>query len=221
MDAEADDQGVPTPDITYEGRRSSTDTTVLTDRRGEAAFDLDGPSNDERLDSVIFSAECCSDERVEIAWSDGDSVLVAARPNFDFYQSRSSGGKIEFTVEYNLYDQYGTALRNLGFRYTGREGEVKATPTFKLYEADATNDGGSYNVQKTTNPSSKEMLEATISRGRIRSTLEVEASDRFHQDYFILVNPSIFSDFEDGDGEWCFNDGRNSVRVLQSHCVDR
>ena len=36
---------------------------------------------------------------------------------------RSSGGKIEFTVEYNLYDQYGTALRNLDSRYTGREGE--------------------------------------------------------------------------------------------------
>ena len=61
VDAEADVKGVPTPEITYDGRRSSTDTTVLTDRRGEAAFDLDGPSNDERLDSIIFSAECCSE----------------------------------------------------------------------------------------------------------------------------------------------------------------
>lgn len=199
VDAEADVGGVPMPDITYEGRRSSTDTTVLTDRRGQAAFDLDGPSNDERLDSVIFSAECCSDERVEIAWSDGESVLVAAIPNFDFYQSRSSGGKIEFTVEYNLYDQYGTALRNLGFRNTGREGEVKATPTFKLYEAVLAGDGGSYNVMpKQLGPSSKEMLKATISRGRIRSTLEVEDSDLDPNiDYFILVNPNIFSDLEE------------------------
>ncbi len=201
VDAEADEGDVPMPDITYEGRRSSTDTTVLTDRRGEAAFDLDGPSNDERLDSLIFSAECCSDERVEIAWSDGDSVLVAARPNFDFYQSRSSGGKIEFTVEYNLYDQYGTALRNLDSRYTGREGEVKATPTFELYQAILAGDGGSYDVsRKQLDPSSKETLEATISRGRIRSTLEVEESDlEPDRYYFILVDPKIFSNLGDGD----------------------
>ena len=126
----------PEPDFSYQGRAVRSDEVVVTDRDGEAVFELESPSRDERWDRVTITAECCREElRFDFAWSNSDPVLVDARPDFDFYQLRPNSGDLEFEVEYNLYDQYGNLLRGQSQLDTRRAGEVKATLEYQLYEA--------------------------------------------------------------------------------------
>ena len=172
-------------------RRDPRDTsTVVTDRRGEATFELDGPSRNERLDEVTIETDCCT-ETIEIAWSEGDPVLVSAKPDFNLYQLASSDGtKVEFTVEYNLYDQYGNALRGHTTRYTGRRHDVAVTMTYRLYTATLNNNNNNkyvlgLQVDKTP-------LDEKWSRGRLRSTLEVDDLV-IGKEHFILIEPGICS----------------------------
>ena len=125
----------PDPDYRPLGRDSRDTFTALTDRDGEATFELDGPSRDERLDDITIETDCCI-EKIRIAWSKGDPVLVSAKPDFNLYQLASSDGtKVEFTVDYNLYDQYGNAVRGHTMRYTGRPHDVEVAMTYRLYTA--------------------------------------------------------------------------------------
>ena len=100
------------------------DETVVTDRDGEAVFELDGPRRDHRLDVVTFEPDCqdCESVTVEIAWSEGDPVLTTARPQFDLYVRRSSSFGVSIPVEYGLYDQYGDSVTNILDTRTGRTG---------------------------------------------------------------------------------------------------
>ena len=114
------------PDPDYEELRGDDDdrTTVITDRDGEATFELDAPRKDERLDEVIFSgADCCGSETVQIAWSTGDSVLVTAKPDFDLYQYRSSSnGSISGS---NTTYTTSTEMRYVVLLPAKREGTVR------------------------------------------------------------------------------------------------
>ena len=200
VDAQAESDGEPMLDFSYyQTRASSIEETVLTDRDGEATFELEGPSRDERLDTVIIRSVCC-EERIDIAWSDSDPVLVTARPNFDFYQARNRT-EIEFNVEYNLYDQYGTALRGHTSRFTGREGDVKATLTFELYEAEIRTEDTFYTVTKQMlSGGDEDSPKVEIRSGRIRSTVKV-ANTTLEDDrgYLIRLIPAFFNDSNDND----------------------
>ena len=60
---------------------------------------------------------------------------MAAQPDFELYQERD-GDRIEFTVEYELLDQYGATLRGTDSRYTGRSNtDLSATLSYQLYHA--------------------------------------------------------------------------------------
>lgn len=187
VDADNVDTNKPNPVYTQLRRDPRDTSTVVTDRRGEATFELDGPSRNERLDEVTIETDCCI-ETIEIAWSEADPVLVSAKPSFDLYQIRNSEKKVRFTFEYNLYDQYGNALRGHTTRYTGRLRDVKAVPTSAVYEvpcdpsADTCTPPGSGTDAVPTSPS--------WSRGRFRSTIESDALDE-DKLYFILVKPQI------------------------------
>ena len=180
------------PDPDYEELRGDDDssTTVITDRNGEATFELDAPRRDERLDEVIFSgADCCGSETVQIAWSTGDSVLVAAKPDFDLYQYRSSSNRVNFRVEYNLYDQYGNALRGTTSSQTGRDGPLKAKLAYYLYTLDGS---GASSI------GSEPAVDMAITRGRIVGTVDkIITPYEDNRDYFVLLKPSVFSDTND------------------------
>ncbi|MCQ3805286.1 MAG: S-layer homology domain-containing protein [bacterium] len=191
----------PDPDYRTLGRDSVDTSTVVTDRRGEATFELDGPSRNERLDEVTIETDCCS-ETIDIAWSQSDPVLVSAKPSFDLYQTRPSDGMVRFTVEYNLYDQYGNALRGDTTRYTGREEDVTAAPVWRLY----TMTGDQYNPGAGT-PGLKP--ESTLSRGRLRFNLETSAPSK-ESEYFILVKPNICSTSHEAATERC-TEGDNAA----------
>ncbi|MDE0231880.1 MAG: S-layer homology domain-containing protein [bacterium] len=176
----------PAPDYRPLRRDPRDTSTVVTDRRGEATFELDGPSRNERLDELTIETDCCT-ETIEIAWSEGESVLVSAKPSFRLYQSAGTNDKVRFTVEYDLYDQYGSPLRGHTTRYTGRTKDVASAPEYTLYTmtfASDEYDPGSGAPITVPAP--------TWSRGRFRATLETAtlADDGF---FFILVKPNICS----------------------------
>ena len=151
VDAEDVSGGRPDPDLVRTGRDTREDTTALTDEKGSATFDLRGPRNDERLDTVTIEADCCPKRIHQIAWSDGDPVLVAALPDFELYQKRE-GDIIEFTVEYDLLDQYGRTVRGTDSRYTGRpDTDLHATLSYQLYHAPVLDGDGTYTVGETSN----------------------------------------------------------------------
>ena len=182
-----------------------TTATLLTDRDGEAIFELDAPRRFDRLDEVLIRPDCdCDLETISVAWSTGDPVLVAAKPEFDLYQYRS-GSNIRFTVEYNLYDQYGTELRSTSASQTGRtDTEVNARLAYDVYEVD-----GSGVSTTLENVAEKDIM---ISRGRITHPLSLSVSDSLSSDHFILLQPSIFSDSVSGSN--ANNDGQDPDEVI-------
>ncbi|MDE0120102.1 MAG: S-layer homology domain-containing protein [bacterium] len=185
VDADTVTTNEPAPDYRPLRRDPRDTSTVLTDRRGEATFELDGPSRNERLDEVTIDTDCCT-ETVAIAWSEGESVLVSAKPSFRLYQSAGTNDKVRFTVEYNLYDQYGNPLRGHTTRFTGRTKDVTSAPVYTLYPVTLsgdTHDPG--NAVPITVPP------PTWSRGRLRATLETDALTA--PGNFILVEPNICS----------------------------
>lgn len=185
---DADNVNANKPEPEYDSlRRDPRDTsTVVTDRRGEATFELDGPSRNERLDEVTIETDCCT-ETVEIAWSEADPVLVSAKPSFDFYQERNSDEKVKFTVEYNLYDQYGNALRGHTTRYTGRQHNVSQRIEYEL--CTVTESGNTHTPVCAADSGS--LSSPSWSRGRLRSTLETSVINAADTEYFLLIEPAI------------------------------
>ena len=208
VDADNVENKKPKPE--YEPlRRDPRDTsTVMTDRRGEAIFELDGPSRDERLDQVTFEISCCT-ETVEIAWSEADPVLVSAKPSFDFYQKRNTDNKVKFTVEFNLYDQYGNAIRGHETRYTGRQHNVREVLASELYSV--TESSNSWSTQKQSDPT---RTATSWSRGRLRYTLE--SAPLGDPNYFILVKPTICST---GADSGCPTDIATTIQYADSQVV--
>ena len=191
--------GRPDPDRVSLGRDSSVDTTVLTDKRGRATFDLRGPISDERLDTVTIEADCCTKQSHRIAWSDGAPVLVAAQPNFELYQQRD-GDRIEFTVKYDLLDQYGGTLRGTSSRYTGRSNtDLSATLGYQLYHARISGGDGTYTVEETPDTSGTPSI--TINRRGVTADIEIDIPSEFRDgfDFLVSIDAQIFSDRDDDD----------------------
>jgi hypothetical protein len=196
VDADNVDGNEPAPEYTQLRRDPRDTSTVVTDRRGEATFELDGPSRNERLDEVTIETDCCT-ETIEIAWSEADPVLVSAKPSFDFYQERNSDGEVRFTVEYNLYDQYGNALRGHTTRNTGRQHDVSEDIG---YERCTVTESENTHTPVCAADSGGSLSTPSWSRGRLRSTLETSVlADSANTGYFLLIEPSICTD----DGNDC------------------
>ena len=187
VDADDVTNNRPTPDYRSLGRDTRDSSTVVTNRRGEATFELDGPSRDERLDDITIETDCCT-ERIRIAWSNGESVLVSAQPSFKLYQYASSNGtQVEFTVQYDLYDQYGNALRGHTTSQTGRQHDVGSDIKDNLYTAGPSNNN-EYSLQESTD---RELSE-TWSRGRVRADLSHQSLTQANR-YLIVIKPDICS----------------------------
>ena len=214
VEAEDVTGGRPDPDLVRIGRDTSDDTTVLTDEKGIAIFDLRGPTSDERLDTITIEADCCTKRLHQIAWSDGDSVLVAAQPDFELYQHRN-GDKIEFTVEYDLLDQYGGTLRGTGSRYTGRpDTDAYATLSYQLYHARVPDGDGIYTVTETSN--AEGTLSININRRSVTADIEIEIPSEYRNDHEFLVkiDAQVFSDRDDDETL-----DSNEVRYVDSDLI--
>ena len=199
VEAEDVTGGRPDPDIVRVGRDSRTDTMVLTDQKGSATFTLRGPRSDERLDTVSIEAECCASHVHQIAWSDGDSVLVAARPDFELYQRRV-GDKIELAIAYDLLNQYGDPLRGTDSRYTGRPNtDLTATLTYQLYHAPTPTGDDPYRVEET--PGAAGTPSVTVNRGGVTANVEIDIPTGYRDgyEYLVRVRARIFSDRDDDD----------------------
>ena len=195
------DTNAPDPYIVdIRGGDDSSTETLLTDRDGEVIFELDAPRKFDRLDEVFITPDCdCAPETISVAWSASDPVLVSAIPEFDSYRYRS-GDNIRFTVEYNLYDQYGTELRSTTVSQTGRAGTtLKARIAYDLYSRRSSTATSVINV-----PDTRKEGEMTISRGRITDSVEVTITSTYSSDdgFLIALRPLIFSAAnEDDDGD--------------------
>lgn len=196
-----DNEYKPDINLVLIGRDSTDDSVVTTDRRGRAVFELDGPSRRGRLDTVTIDSECCANERIEIAWSESDSVLVSAKPDFRLYQQKS-GNKIEFTVEYDLYDQYGEPLRGTSDRYTGRtDTDLTANLDYQLYIAlRPTGQDTEYDLAASSLAAVTDKA-MTISRRSITADVDIEipSGERTDRDFLVVVKPEIFSDADNDD----------------------
>ena len=117
---------------------------------------------------------------------------MAAKPEFDLYQYRS-GDDIRFTVEYNLYDQYGTALRSTTVTQTGRAGTaLVAKLTYELYSRAASADT---RVERVGDAGVEDEMTITP-RGRITEPVDVtiQSNSIDHDGFLVLLKPRIFSD---------------------------
>ena len=197
VDAEDVRSGWPDPDLLSLGRDSTVDHTVLTDEKGSATFALRGPAQHERLDTVTIGADCCSTQTHQIAWSDGESVLVEASPAFDLYQQRE-GDKIAFTIHFDLLDQYGRALRGTASRYTGRPNtDVEATMSYQLFHAPVPGADGVYAVGEVSGAEGTPSIK--ISRRGVTADIDIEIPEGFGDGYEFLVkiDAQVFSDRDD------------------------
>ncbi|MDE0600509.1 MAG: S-layer homology domain-containing protein [bacterium] len=199
VDAEDVRSGRPDPDLFSIGRDVSADTTVLTDHNGAATFNLRGPARNERLDTVTIEADCCTKQTHRVAWSDGDSVLVATPPAFDFYQRRE-GDRIEITVQFDLVDQYGATLRGTDPRYTGRPNtELEATLSYQLYHAPAPGADRVYTISEV--PDVEGTPSIKINRRGVSADIEIDIPDGFREghDFLVRIDAQVFSDRDDDD----------------------
>lgn len=204
-------RGRPDPDLVGAGRDVSVETTVPTDGEGRATFVLKRPTRDERLDTVTIEADCCAAVVYQIAWSDANSVLVAAHPNFELYQRRD-GDRIGFTVGYDLFDQYGGTLRGTDSRYTGRpDTDLAAQVSYRLYGAQLTQGDSIYTVEET--PDAAGTSSVKISRRSVTADVEIDIPSglREGREFLVRVDAQVFSD-ADGDGDL----DSNEVRYVDS-----
>ncbi|MCQ3804853.1 MAG: S-layer homology domain-containing protein [bacterium] len=214
VEAEDVTRGRPDPDLVTVGRGARADYAVVTDQEGSATFDLRAPKTDERLDTVTIEADCCMKRVHQIAWSDGESVLVAARPAFEPYQERD-GNRIELKVEYDLVDQYGGTLRGTASRYTGRpDTDLYATVSYRLYHAPVLTGGGTYTV--TATPDAAGTSSIIITRRSVTADVEIEIPPAYREGYEFLVaiDAQVFSD-RDGDDTL----DSNEVRYVDSGSI--
>lgn len=199
VDAEDVRSGRPDPDLFSVGRDVSSDTTVLTDENGSATFDLRGPARNERLDTVTIEADCCAKQTHRVVWSDGKSALVATPPAFDHYQRRE-GDRIELTVQFDLVDQYGAALRGTDPRYTGRPNtDVEAILTYHLYHAPAPGADRIYTVREI--PEARGTPSIKINRRGVSADIEIDIPAAFREghDFLVRIDAQVFSDGDDDD----------------------
>ena len=206
--------GRPNPDLVSLGRDSSVDTTVLTDTMGRATFDLRVPVSEERLDTVTIESDCCTKQSHRIAWSDGDSVLVAAQPDFELYQRRD-GDRIEFTVKYDLLDQYGGTLRGTSSRYTGRSNtDLSATLDYQLYHARISDGDDTYTVEEIPDASGSPSI--TINRRGVTADVEIDIPSEFRDgfDFLVSIDAQVFSDRDDDETL-----DSNEVRYVDSQLI--
>lgn len=187
-------RGRPDPDLVRTGGKTIEETTVTTDQNGSATFDLRGPIREERLDIVTIESTCCADQIHQIAWSDGDPVLVTARPDFELYQHRD-GGRIAFTVKYDLYDQYGGILRGTDARYTGRpDTDLSATFGYRLYHASVPGDDGRYAIREA--PDAGGTSTVTVNRRSVTAAIGIDIPSELRDghEFLVKVDARIFSD---------------------------
>ena len=173
------------------------DETVVTDRDGEAVFELDGPRRDHRLDVVTFDPDCqgCESKTVDIAWSEGDPVLVTARPQFELYVRRSSSFRVSIPVEYGLYDQYGDSVTSTSDTRTGRTGTtLKGQLAYELYSV-ATISNGTGTVADIMG-SLDAFADMKINRGRFPGSVseEIPEDHRNDEGFLVILKPRIYSD---------------------------
>ena len=199
VDAEDVRAGWPDPDLFSIGRDIRSDTRVLADETGSAVFHLRGPARDERLDTLTIEADCCTKQVHRVAWSDGESVLVATPPAFDLYHRRE-GDRIEFTVAFDLVDQYGESLRGTDPRYTGRPNtEVEAWLDYQLYHAPTPGADRIYTVREI--PEVEGAPGIKINRRGVTADIEIEipAAYRDGHEFLVRIEAQIFSDKDDDD----------------------
>ena len=181
------------PSILTFGSRDESDTTVLTDDDGEAIFELDAPSRDERLDMVTFTPDCerCEPVEIKIAWSEGAPILVAARQQFDLYQFKSSTIRVRLPVRYQLYDQYGEELSGVGASQTGRTGTTAvAILDYDFYRVPSVSAPSVHPFGTVTGPQ-----ELTPSRGGFSKIVGADiVSNRDDEGFFVVLKPKIFSE---------------------------
>lgn len=206
--------GWPDPDLVSRGRATTESSTVFTDSGGGATFQLSGPTTAERLDTVTFEADCCLEQVHRLVWSDGDPVLVTARPEFELYRERD-GDRIEFDLRYSLFDQYGHTLGSTGSRHTGRfNSQLSANFTYRLYQAPTVAGDDPYMVELTPDTSGTPRI--TIDRRRVTAEVEIQIPPGLRDGYEFLVrvDAEIFSD-RDGDNSL----DSNEVRYEESQLV--
>ena len=72
VDSSPDNAPIPDYRRSSEGADDSSTATVLTDRDGEAIFELEAPRRYDRLDEVLIKPDCdCDSETISVAWSAG------------------------------------------------------------------------------------------------------------------------------------------------------
>ena len=127
-----------------------------------------------------------------MAWSEGDPVLVTAKPDFKLYQRRD-GDSIKFTVEYDLFDQYGGTLRGTGSRYTGRpDTDLAASVSYQLYHAPSPGGNGEYAVNPTSGVSGTSKM--SFSRRSMTADIEIEIPDylRTGHEFLVKIDAQVF-----------------------------
>ncbi len=197
------------------------DETVVTDRDGEAVFELDAPRRDHRLDVVTFDPDCqdCVPVTIEIAWTDGPPVLMSARPQFDLYVRKSSSFRVSIPVEYGLYDQYGDSVSSTAASRTGREGTtLKGQLAFKLYSVQTISSGDIITID-TRNLGAPQAM--TFSRGRYTSSVsaQIGLGDQTDQGFLVVLKPSIFSDSNSDTGADKDSLNNDEVRYAEHEVV--
>ena len=182
----------PDPLISPVGRgEDESDSRVLTDDDGEASFELDGPTRDERLDTVTFIPDCegCDNKTYKFAWSTGTPILTSVKPDFNPFQFKTSRTRLTFSVRYQQYDQYGEELSGVTATSTGRTG----TTTTALLNDDfySVPPGGTAAPLGTATNAA----EVTPSGGRFSKTYSVEIPQGNRDDgFFLVLIPDIFAD---------------------------
>ena len=190
----------PAPDYDLLPDDDEYDETLITDRDGEVVFELDGPRRNHRLDAVTFNPDCqdCDSVTVEVAWSEGDPVLVTARPQFELFVRRSSGFNVSVPVEYGLYDQYGDTVTSTSGTRTGRSGTtLKGQLAYELYSVATFTDGTGQVLEIDGNTRTLDNSDdMAFSRGRFTrsATAEIETGNRNDAGFLVILRPSIYSD---------------------------
>ena len=185
----------PAPDYGFLADDDEYDETLVTDRDGEAVFELEGPRRNHRLDTVVFNPDCqdCSSETYEIFWSEGGPVLVAARPQFELYLRKPRNDTINVSVEFGLYDQYGESISSTSATRTGRTGTtLKGLLAHCLHGVADSSNSGVAPIESCNLETDEDM---SFSRGRFTASASTDIPTGNADEGFVMVlKPTIFSD---------------------------
>jgi hypothetical protein len=197
------DAGAVQPTLVFEelGGEDVDEETVVTDRNGEAVFELEGPGRRDRLDLLTFNPDCqdCASKTVDILWSGGDPVLMSARPQFDTLKIRPSGSTLSFTVDYRIFDQYGNSVSSTTGSRSGRAGTtVRGKLAYGLYSVETVDSDGASSVTAVEALESATAKDMTFSRGRfVGSVSATFVNSVSHKGLFLVLKPTVFSDADD------------------------